>query len=347
MIWIRADGNSDIGTGHLMRCLAVARQLQKFGAQVRFLVAGKEAGAFLQKRGQSFHVLHSDYRRMEEELPLLNPLLERERPALVLIDSYFVTKDYLKTLGRYAKTAYIDDRCLFSYPVDMVINYNIYASTKEYAETGSGVQPAFLMGPLYAPLREEFRGVDYEVRKEPEHVLITTGGSDKYNLSGRILQEALGQERINRLHYHVISGAFNENLPYLEELCENRENVHIHRDVTRMAGLMKECDIAVTAGGSTMYELCAVGLPIICFSFVDNQERIVETFARQGLVCYGGNYLKEKEKLIINVLQWLEKLAWDSKARKVFCERERKLVDGLGAERIAEALLRLKKEGSL
>ena len=112
----------------------------------------------MQKRGQSFHVLHSDYRRMEEELPLLNPLLERERPALVLIDSYFVTKDYLKTLGRYAKTAYIDDRCLFSYPVDMVINYNIYASTKEYAETGSGVQPAFLMGLYMLPCERNSGG---------------------------------------------------------------------------------------------------------------------------------------------------------------------------------------------
>ena len=60
---------------------------------------------------------------------------------------------------------------------------------------------------------------------------------------------------------------------------------------------MRDSDIAVTAGGSTMYELSALGVPMVCFSFVDNQERIVEGFVERGLVGFGGNYLLQGEAM--------------------------------------------------
>lgn len=333
MFLIRADANKEIGSGHIMRCLSIASALKACGEKVLFIVADEGAEVLLNAGEQDFYILHTDYRDMEAELDVLLPVLNKMQPGLLLMDSYFVTKRYLTQVRKYVKTAYIDDIPRFSYPVDMLINYNIYGDCLPY----SG-ESRFLLGASYAPLRPQFLQVGYEVRPEVEDVLITTGGSDKYNLAGQILEAVLERKETASLHYHVVSGAFNPNLAALEALSEGRENISLYKNVTDMAGLMKKMDIAVTAGGSTMYELCAVGVPALCFSFVDNQELIVETFRGKQLVHYGGNYLKEQDAFAGNVAEALAELAGSADLRKNYSKKQRLLVDGCGASRIAEAI---------
>ena len=79
MIWIRADANREIGTGHVMRCLSIAAALNKLGQQVCFLTADQGAAALLAAKGQAYRVLGSDYRRMEGELPILEKLFAERR----------------------------------------------------------------------------------------------------------------------------------------------------------------------------------------------------------------------------------------------------------------------------
>lgn len=344
MILIRADGGWEIGSGHIMRCLSVAGALQEQGKEVLFVLADDAAAGLLTARGQRFRILHTDYRKMEEELPAFIPILETYRPELFLADSYFVTAEYLEQVGRHTKTAYIDDMCAFPCPVDILINYNIYGELLPYRETALPRNRAFLLGCAYAPLRAEFTNVDYSVKDNAVHVLITTGGGDKYNLAGQILQLALSDTGCRELCYHVVSGSFNSNLPELRAIAERHGNVRIYENVRNMAELMQQCDIAVTAGGSTMYELCAVGVPAVCFSFADNQERLVETFIEKRLACYGGNYLREKEELPKRVVEHVRLLAESKTLREEYSRREKTLVDGKGAERLAEALIELAQE---
>lgn len=350
MILIRADANSEIGMGHIMRCLSIADALKERGAEVCFAVADENPVPLLTKRGMPFVVLHSDYQRPEAELPALLLLLTGEKGGLpggqfdfILCDSYFITEKYLREVGKYVKTAYLDDKCETVYPVDLLINYNIYGEAAAYP---SAISPKTqtLFGAAYAPLRKEFAGTPYGVRKQAEHVLITTGGSDKYNLAGKLLETVLKDvmwaQEPGEIHFHVVSGAFNQYFDGLCALAEKHTNIQLHQNVTNMSELMRRCDIAVTAGGSTMYELSAVGVPIICFSFVDNQERIVETFVKKGLVCYGGNYLTEKDAMVTKVSEKILYLKHHFEERVFYSQREKALVDGLGAGRIAEALLR-------
>lgn len=344
MILIRADGGRETGSGHIMRCLSVAGALRERGKEVLFVLADDAAAGLLTERGQQFQILHTDHRKPEEELPAFLPLLERYKPELFLGDSYFMTAEYLEQVGRYTKTAYMDDMCAFPCPVDVLINYNIYGEQLPYRKQALPRNRAFLLGCAYVPLRTEFRNVNYSVRKNAENVLITTGGSDKYNLAGQILETTLADTRAGKLHYHVVSGAFNRYLSGLQEIEKTHVNVHVHQNVRNMAELMRQCDIAVTAGGSTMYELCAVGVPIVCFSFADNQERLVETFREKGLVCYGGNYLKEKEEMPGRVVEYIRLLAESETLRKDYSRREKAVVDGKGAERLAKALIELAQE---
>ncbi len=348
MIGIRADANREIGLGHIMRCLSIADALKAVEQEVCFILADDSAAELLKGRGQEYHILNSAYNRMEEELETLQNFLEELEIKLLLIDSYQVTEQYLLRIKNLVKTIYMDDIPKLAYPVDGIINYNIYGEDMPYQKlalkwAGNGkVEQQFWLGPAYAPLRQQFQGIDYKVRSIVENVLITTGGSDKYNLAGSILEAALSADDIaeyaRTLHYHVVSGVFNPHFPMLEEMARKYPNIHLYQNVINMAELMQKCDVAITAGGSTMYELCAVGVPIICFSFVDNQELIVENFYKKHLVAYGGNYLKEKEAFTGNVIRALATLIKSEKSRQEFSRKARQLIDGQGAARIAAAL---------
>lgn len=340
MIWIRADANNSIGLGHMMRCLSVASQLIRLGQEVCFVLADASAVALLEEKEQKYIVLDTDYCDMEGELAALCSLLQAWRPDVLLVDSYFVTQEYLRKLRTYAKVVYMDDKAGFLYPVDGLINYNIYAKRDLY-EGMEETETRFLLGMDYVPLREEFQKVSYEVKEQVRKVLITTGGSDKYNLAGQILERVLKEPTIADLQYYVVSGMFNTNFHMLESMERKHSNIHIYKNVQNMSELMQECDMAVSAAGSTLYELCTVGVPILCFSFVDNQEPMVEGFLKEGIVFYGGHYLEKREELLSDIVACLKKLANDVCERKRISNLGKLKVDGLGAERIARELLHL------
>lgn len=371
MVVIRADANSKIGMGHVMRCLSVADALLKRGEEVLFVTADDTPVPLLTKKGVPYRVLHTDYADMEAELPgllcilqeltqraelpeeVLSRMSSQRKDIAILVDSYYVTEKYLAELKKRITTIYMDDIYAFSYPVDMLINYNIYGEEMGYEKDAAFADTKLLLGANYVPLREEFSaGAGYvQSRKElslgaanvtPAEeggILITTGGSDSFNLAGQLLMEAMKYDALKEKEYHVVSGSLNPHIGELQALAQKHENIHIHCNVTNMAELMAESEVALSAGGSTLYELCAVGVPVIAFSFAENQERLVQTFVKRGIAQYGGNYRTDGNKMIQNTIAGLQKLCGDEALKTEYRRKALQLVDGRGAERIAEALL--------
>lgn len=343
MIWIRADANSEIGSGHLMRCLSVADRIREAGREVAFLIADEAPVDFLKKWGMPYHILGTNYREMDAELPKLMPYMEEVKKPVVLVDSYFVTASYLTELRKHAFVVYMDDKNSYPYPVDALINYNIYGDLLSYGGRGWLADTRFLLGTEYVPLRREFSEMAARISEKTEvkNVLITTGGSDKYMLSKGFLDTFLADEELKTLHYHVVCGAFHTDVEGMREKYGALPNVTIYHNVQRMSELMKECDLAITAAGSTMYELSALGLPICSFSFVDNQEQILDTFVNKNLVVYGGNYLELGEELFAQTAKSLKAFLKEKKLYKEHSDKLKKLVDGQGAVRIAQFLCRM------
>ena len=381
MVVIRADANSKIGMGHVMRCLSVADALLKRGEEVLFVTADDTPVPLLTKKGVPYRVLHTDYADMEAELPELLAVLRElalravspemvlpqmpsqrgesseealpQRNTAILVDSYYVTEKYLAALKKRITTIYMDDIYAFSYPVDMLINYNIYGEEMGYEKDAAFADTKLLLGTEYVPLREEFSvGAGYvQSRKKLSEgagnvapaadgdILITTGGSDSFNLAGQLLMEAMKYDALKEKEYHVVSGSLNPHIGELQALAKKHENIHIHCNVTNMAELMAESEVALSAGGSTLYELCAMGVPVIAFSFAENQERLVQTFVKRGIAQYGGNYRTDGNKMIQNTIAGLETLLEDENLRAEYRKKARTLVDGKGADRIAEVIL--------
>ncbi len=167
MIGIRADASKIIASGHVMRCITIAKELIALGESVTFFVADNEGRDLIENyAGDLEHfdavVLGSTYDHMEEELPVLEKELTTRGASALLVDSYFVTKRYFEAISRICPVAYMDDLGKEPYPVDVLINYSGYYESLCYESLykdmsgHNGLQTKFLLGLKYAPLRRQF-----------------------------------------------------------------------------------------------------------------------------------------------------------------------------------------------
>lgn len=344
MFIIRADGNAKIGAGHLMRCLTIAEAVRKLpdAPEILVLCADEDSAKMASDKGFGTGVLHTDYRRMEEELPLWKQWI-KDGQNTILVDSYHVTDEYLAALRGLGRVCLMDDMQNHSYPVDVVVNYNVFADATVYerlycADTGGRQTDAetvqFCLGGAYVPLREQFRCVDYQVKESVKQVLLTTGAGDADNIAGAIMDRIYREDLI----YHVLVGRFSPHLSGWQEQAGNCPNIKVHFDVQDMAGLMAQCDLAVSAGGSTVYELSAVGVPFIVFSYAENQELLVEYLGAGDAAGSAGAWHKDQDKTLEQMELLFDKFCADADLRTNYAKRARALVDGKGAERLARTL---------
>jgi UDP-2,4-diacetamido-2,4,6-trideoxy-beta-L-altropyranose hydrolase len=334
MIIFRADGNAKIGMGHLMRCLTVAEAVRTgFGEPIRFLCSDEESAGLAKERGFEAAALQGDYRQLERELPRWRQWIKGSSNT-ILVDSYYVTDAYLEGLKPYGTVYLMDDLQNHAYPVDGVINYNLFADRAVYERLYTGRSVKFCLGGNYVPLREQFAGVNYGVRDGVRDVLITTGGGDEHNIAGAILDRIYREDMV----YHVLVGRFSPHFESWQKRAGAEKNIRIHFDVKDMAELMCQCDLAVSAGGSTLYELAAVGVPFISFSYAENQEALVEYMGRHEVAGCVGAWHKDARGTLDRLEKLFAELCEDSDLRRRYFERERGLIDGQGAGRVAKVL---------
>lgn len=217
MIYIRADGNTAIGMGHVMRCLAVAEAIAKLDCPpLVFLTADEMCYELIEDRGFCVFSLETDYREMLGEMPQLERVLDR-RSDLVFVDSYYATNEYYLALGKLARVACFEDLGV-PHPVDLLINYNLYAPQLEQRYRASlneqNLYPKnVLLGTSYMPLRRAFQKPSgYQLRDRVTQILITTGGSDPYFAAGAITDALIRDTMIMEkgIHLHLVSGPYNQ-----------------------------------------------------------------------------------------------------------------------------------------
>lgn len=342
MYYFRADGSAATGAGHLMRCLTVTQELQKrieHPEELCFLCAEEASAELLQSWNMPVKILGTDPSDLEGELPVLERLIQGGGHVF-LVDSYAVTDTYLLALHRFGRVYLLDDMQQHAFPVDGVINYNLFASPEKYREL-YGEKTEKYLGAAYVPVRQQFceAAKQYILPDKVTDVLITTGGGDRDNIAGEILRELCEHSLAGKtIRYHLVVGRFNPNREKLEQYASQHSEVILHCDVRNMAGLMMTCQLAVTAGGTTIYELSVLGVPFVCFSYAENQEGLTGWLGEQGITGYAGEWHHAPEETRRAIGTWCRK-AWENREyRQRVYEAERTLIDGQGAARIAEIL---------
>lgn len=349
-VGIRADGSKNIGMGHIMRCLSLAKGFRNAGIEVYFL--SKFEQGILKIREEGFEVIelsehskthneglyYGDVSSLKEEAAETIQVLKAIEPDILFIDSYNVSEEFFLTLKPLVKKlCYIDDVNKFTYPVDVLINGNITGEALGYERYYE--DEILMLGVKYNLIRDEFKNLPERiVNREVKEIMITTGGSDPFDLSYRFADSIIESGLFEGIAINIVAGGGFTNLNSLKELGRKNSQVIIHQNVSKMSELMLRSDIAIAAGGSTLYELCACGTPALAFIMADNQRQIVQMLGDEGYIKALGWH---NEFTDIEFLKALELLCKDYEQRVSISKKMQRLVDGEGVKRIVDELVRL------
>ncbi|SHK75749.1 UDP-2,4-diacetamido-2,4,6-trideoxy-beta-L-altropyranose hydrolase [Hymenobacter psychrotolerans] len=281
---LRADGNSRIGLGHVMRLLALAEILREEATECLFLV--REPGPKLQAQlaAAGCTVLEVPVQPLAEEAAWLVRHILRATDILVL-DGYAFTYSYQHTVrGAVARLVYLDDLHSFPLAADMVLNPAGGISLSQYEMRQPGAR--LLAGPAYAPLRRVFRQASQEPASTapPDTVLVCLGGADPTHQTRHVAAALLALPTV--VQVHAVLGSAYAGWDELHAWAVQQPRLVLHRNLPadELVGLMRRCGAAVCSPSTVSYEYCAAGGGILLLLPVaDNQHDINQYLRETGL----------------------------------------------------------------
>lgn len=339
MIIFRADGSNKIGAGHIMRCMTIADAFPD-KERVLFVTCSEDSVPLINARGYKAVVLKTYEGKEALEVPIdkelkeFKAILKENKPSFIMVDSYRATDDYLTELGKICTVGYIDDVGEHKYPVKLLLNYNAFASYDKLDELYES-DTMVLVGPDYAPIRKEFKKAKFEIRDEVRNVLILTGGGDAYNLTGKFVSK-FGSASDSDVIFHVVCGFYADEAA-LKQAAAGFKNIKLYKNVKNIWNLMSSCDVAISAGGTTVYELMALGIPVVGYTFADNQHPLMSYIERKRVFPTCGDYRDKGDELIEDVATGLKEL-FDKEKREKISHVEKTIITGSGAENIRDAI---------
>lgn len=332
-IVIRADATPQIGTGHVMRCLALAQTARARGLDV--VLASRARVPWLAQRlsreNVAFIELEGDAPVHEKPADLLAQIAAcdpESRAAWCVLDGYHFTPECQRAVRAAGyRLLVVDDYAhLSEYHADILLNPNVDVEGLTYR----GEIGCRLLGLNYALLRTEFRAKRDEMgeRRHATHIrnlLVTLGGGDFASHLTKIVS-LFALKELRGVLLRVIAGSMPHDR-IRTAFADTPARLEVLETVDDMPLLLLGTDLAVSAGGSTCLELCCLGVPFLTTVVAENQTRIAK-----GLAALGVADGLEQETL--------RRMVMDASARDRASEAGRRLVDGDGAARAVEQILR-------
>lgn len=323
-VTILTEGGRDIGYGHITRCTSIYEAFEEIGKQSQLIVNGDETIEDLLK-GKNYKVFN-----WLDDQQLLFEILDNAN--IVFIDSYLAKHDIYERISEQVKTAvYFDDDLRIDYPRGFVLNGAIFAEQLPYPKKDDVTN---LLGTMYTPIRREFWDTPPKlIRKEVETLMVTFGGSDMCNVTPKV-QKVLN-ETYPYLQKRIIVTRLFANMSEIKKLQDKNTELIYEPDAAELKEVMFESDIAISAGGQTLYELARIGVPTIAVSTADNQLYNIRGWEKAKFIEYAGSW--ENRNVLKNIKTSVNKLK-DPDLRKNIFYIGRKYVDGKGAARTAESV---------
>ena len=331
----RTDANIAIGTGHVMRCLALAQAWQDEGGRAVFAMAETTPALQERLRSEGIEIVYVGPRAAEDSRRTIEIARELHAEWIVL-DGYQFGYDYQQAVKRSSrKLAFFDDNAhCEKYVADLVINQNIHAHESMYARRLQ--ETTLLLGPRYASLRREFwayRGWKRDA-SQCRRLLVTFGGSDPLNLTHFVL-EILEQINNEDLSVIAVVGGSNPHLRALQKRADcSRFQLQLLKNPANLAEIMASADIAISAAGSTCWEMCFMGLPALIVDVALNQRELARGLAQRGAALH----LTPDNLNTRSLLEQLEVLISSPETRRSLSTKAQELVDGNGALRVLAAM---------
>lgn len=341
MIYFRVDSNTSISAGHVMRCLAIAQALQARDVPCMFFCADEEPVGLIKSNGFECTVLNGDWRDLSIEIPRLARLLQGDAHAVLVVDTYSVDGNYVAKLCKFARICYLGSKPLIAPELSLLVNYSTKIDQSFYTSAYQGSSTKLCLGPRYAPLRREFSAGNPSSSDKVRSVLITTGNTDNDGFVDALLTSLLASKSLSSIHYDVVVGPLFKNVERLESRYGDLVAVDLLRGIGNMSGVMKRNDLAVSACGTTLYELAACGVPTVGFSLVPEQSESGDSLCERGVIEYAGGVYEGRSDCIRRIIAALERLVANKDERCDLARKFHGLSDGFGCDRICDELLSL------
>jgi UDP-2,4-diacetamido-2,4,6-trideoxy-beta-L-altropyranose hydrolase len=307
----RVDASLNIGNGHIMRCLTMANALKGIGANCQFICRKHPGNLIELVKNFEYEVFslpaipdapesaiqvpstlspHSHWLGVDwltdatQTLEAIGP----SPPDWMIVDHYALDEKWERTLRPFCKRLLvIDDLADRPHDCDLLLDQNIGRRAEDY-DGLVFLGTKLLVGPKYALLRPDFsewRKYSLERRARPElkKLLVTMGGVDRDNATGRVLDALKTRPILPDLNITVVLGTY---APWLNEVKQQashmRPPARLLVGISHMASVMAESDLAIGAAGSTSLERCCLGLPSIVIALADNQRRSAELLDQEN-----------------------------------------------------------------
>jgi UDP-2,4-diacetamido-2,4,6-trideoxy-beta-L-altropyranose hydrolase len=339
LILIRSDSSEQIGTGHVMRCLALAQAAAETGRRATFAMASGSTALKTRIHGEGFEVVSIAGRPgSEEDATGTIEAARRVGAAWVIVDGYHFGETYQRLLVKAGlRLLALDDFGHAShYWAHLVLNQNFDANERIYSHRESHTR--LLLGSRYVLLRREF--IRWQSWQRPiapvaRRVLVTIGGSDPGNATPKVVEaiRRLGDPAVEAL---VVVGADNPHYGEIVAMAaEGPPSIEVRHNVQEMPDVMAWADMAVIVFGTSLWELYFMGCPTLTFGRGFLNEPILRDMDRKGLVKYLG-FEDAVDPVVL--ADAMARLAGDADARRAISETTRRLIDGRGAAEVVRAM---------
>lgn len=319
-IYIRVDGNSQIGLGHLIRCFALAQMLQS-DFSITFVCRCIPDKIKKDLEEARFQLLEIENEAVFLSLPTKNDI--------VVLDGYHFDLAYQESIKNTAATLVcIDDLFDKEYVADLIINHAPNVSPGNY---NALVTTQFALGPEYALLRPLFleQARNKKAVVNLETVFICFGGSDFKNLTEKTVATITAFPVFKRII--VVTGVAFEQINKLKTVIDSDKRIeHFHGiDERKIMELMVASDLAVVPSSGILNEVLSVGCNVISGTYVENQKFIYSAYKNEN--CFYDAHDFEPKELNEAVQKAVNRVPLN-----------KNVIDGLSGERLLKIFKRIK-----
>lgn len=359
MVDFRVDASIEIGTGHVVRCLTLAKALSNLGVRCRFICRPHDGNMLDEIKAHGFTTLalptlrsdatttgstfaHAGWlattaeQDAQETIDMIKPNL----PDWVVVDHYGIDLTW-EVVVRAAgiKVLAVDDLADRPHHCDALLDHGLNHGAAEYAHLLTRQTKCFF-GPQYALIRPEFakiRASSLARRQTPSlnHLIISMGGIDRENATGRFLAAVAGSTWAEGIEMTVVMGP---RASWLDEVraqaAHMRDQVKVLVGTNRMAELMHDADLAIGGAGTTSWERCCLGLPSVVLVLADNQKKVATSLEGVGAAWVA--------KSIPDITAYIARYNSNPAALCDLTEMSRKaaqITDGRGAAKVASLIV--------
>lgn len=325
-ILIRVDSSDQIGSGHAVRCLNLAKRLRSSGCNVSFITRENNSNCNFIFFESNFEVIEmartratfrSDVIEDDEYQKWLGVSQEQDAQDTIgsigaklfdwiIIDHYALDYRWQDLLReRTKKIMVIDDLANRVHKCDLLLDQNFFLNMNERYSKLIPSNCKCLLGPSHLLVSEQYdryRFADKLRMGSISRVLVFFGSADNTNQT-ELAITAISSLKKTDVVFDVIVGKSNALAARIKQLCDDIENIRFHCQVNNMSEFIFKADFALGAGGSTLWERAKLGLPSAVTIVANNQIEATENAEKIGAIVNLGFFSKVSSKSYSNILE--------------------------------------------